>query len=229
MRAEHNLKCWPESASSEMEIWKKHPELHAHFPSYFGMTFLNAFDGSILSGSCDLQNGSAAVTIVEKVFLAGDKFSLRDWSDECTPQAWHGYVEFIVETLDLVYSCLVLNVIPCGVKLDNVGVVFQADCSTRRTVMIDLDGLRPFTKQNKGGTASKLMNTYLGNMRSLMTSNKAMLEESGWSDILSQLRDVIHGTFSSNTMKQETWEYLVAVNNNFTCGSVLNSSFCLCW
>ena len=125
MQRDHDLQGWPEMGRFEIETWRKFFELGAFFPSYFGMTFLDSQDESVLVGHRDMQNGSASIVVVEKVLLVGDKLSLQEWSDECTPQARREYVEFIVKTLDLISSCLVSNVMPWALKLDNVGVLIH--------------------------------------------------------------------------------------------------------
>ena len=69
MRREHNLQGWPHTARVEMETWNVFPRVHALLPSYFGMCFLEQEGNLVLGGSCDLQTGSAAITIAEKALL----------------------------------------------------------------------------------------------------------------------------------------------------------------
>ena len=217
MQRDHNLQGWPETGRFEIETWMTFSELGAYFPSYFGMTFLDSQDDSVLSGHRDMQNGDASITVVEKVLLVGDKLSLREWSDECTPQAWREYVEFIVKTLDLISSCLASNVIPWDLKLDNVGVLVHGPFATRQIVIIDLDGLRPCNPQpNKGASASKIVDRYVSFLRTCIESNRTMLATNGWHGYLVQLCSVMERVYISQTMKQATWEHLVVVNNNNT-------------
>ena len=217
MQRDCNVEGWPETGRFEIDTWMRFSALGAYFPSYFGMTFLDSQDESVWVGHRAMQNGSASITVVEKVLIVGDKLSVREWSDECTLQAWHEYVEFIVKTLDLISACLASNVIPWDLKLDNVGVLVHGPFATRQVVIIDLDGLRPCTPQpNKGASASKIIERYVSFLRSCIESNRTMLATNGWYGYLGQLCSVMQGVYISQRMKQATWEHLVVVNNNNT-------------
>ena len=180
MQRDCNVEGWPETGRFEIDTWMRFSALGAYFPSYFGMTFLDSQDESVWVGHRAMQNGSASITVVEKVLIVGDKLSVREWSDECTLQAWHEYVEFIVKTLDLISACLASNVIPWDLKLDNVGVLVHGPFATRQVVIIDLDGLRPCTPQpNKGASASKIIERYVSFLRSCIESNRTILFSHG--------------------------------------------------
>ena len=65
-------------------------------------------------------------------------------------------MELFIGMLDFVCCFLALDIIPWDAKFDHFGVLLQSDVAARMTAMtamIDIDGLRPWNKSNKGGTA----------------------------------------------------------------------------
>ena len=117
-----------------------------------------------------------------------------------------------IRMLDFVCCFLALDIIPWHAKLDNFGALLQADVAARTAAMIDMGGLRPWNKANKGGTASKVMQRLNGYTRALIAENESMLRQNGWLTCMRELCSAIEKVFDSRMMKQETWEYLVAVS-----------------